>query len=116
MAQNKIMVMFLNRPFGTIHYVEGLRAALGIASGWDEHEVTLMFMGDGAYYALNGVGKTDSLKYIHTLDRLGFGLSVEKESLEEIGISEEDVSKEFKVVPRKEVFEMIKDHDFTVDF
>jgi len=108
--------MFLNRPFGTIHYVEGLRASLGIASGWDEHEVTLLFMGEGAYYALDGVKKTDALKYIHTLEKLGFSMKVEKESLEQIGIDEKDVSDEFTIVTRAEVMEMMKNHDFTVDF
>lgn len=116
MAENKIMVLFLNRPFGTIHYVEGLRAALGIASGWDEHELYLLFMGEGAYYALKGVKKTDSLKYINTLEKLGFGLSVERESLEELGIGEDEVSEEFKVISRQEAFDLMKEQDFTVDF
>lgn len=116
MATNKIMVAFLNRPFGTIHYVEGLRASLGIASGWDEHELFLIFMGEGAYYALKGVSKTDVLKYMNTLNKLGFGLHVERESLQELGIDEKDVSEEFKILSRKEVFELMKEQDFTVDF
>ncbi|MEE8431995.1 MAG: DsrE family protein [Candidatus Desulfatibia sp.] len=116
MASNKIMVQFLNRPFGTIHYVEGLRASLGIASGWDEHEVYLLFMGEGVYYALKGVNRTDSLKYIHTLEKLGFGLNVERESLQELGIDESDISEEFNIVSRAEVFELMKEQDFTVDF
>lgn len=116
MASHSILVMFLNRPFGTIHYVEGLRASLGIASGWDEHEVSLVFMGEGAYYALGGVKKTDSLKYINTLEKLGFSMKVERESLQDLGIDENDVDKEFTVVSRQEVFEMFNEHDFTVDF
>tara|TARA_B100001964_G_scaffold218058_1_gene258700 strand:+ start:692 stop:1042 length:351 start_codon:yes stop_codon:yes gene_type:complete len=115
-ASNKIMVQFLTRPFGTIHYVEGLRAALGIASGWDEHEVFLLFMGEGAYYTLNGVPRTDSLKYINTLEKLGFGLHVEQESLDELGIDKADVSDEFKIITRQEVFELMKEHDFIIDF
>ncbi len=116
MASHNILVMFMNRPFGTIHYVEGLRASLGIASGWDEHEVTLMFMGEGAFYALDGVSRTDSLKYINTLDKLGFNLKVERESLAELGIEEKDIDSDFEVVNRDDVFEMMKENDFTVDF
>lgn len=116
MASNKIIVKFLSRPFGTIHYVEGLRAALGIASGWDEHEVFLLFMGEGAYYVLNGVGRTDSLKYINTLEKLGFGLYVERESLTDLGIDENDVSKEFTIISRQDAFEKMKEYDFTIDF
>ena len=116
MASNKVLVMFLNRPFGTIHYVEGMRAALGIASGWDEHEVTLLFLGEGAYYSLKGVSRTDALKYINTLEKLGFSLRVERESLQQLGIEENEVDDLFSIVSRDEVFEMFKEHDFTVDF
>ncbi len=116
MGQKRVVVLFERRPFGTIHYVEGLRAALGIASGWDEHEVELIFLGEGAWYALKNVTRTDALKYLNTLGKLGFGLKVERESVAELGIAEQDVGSEFGVISRDELLAILERADHTVHF
>jgi sulfur relay (sulfurtransferase) DsrF/TusC family protein len=116
MAQKKVVITFNQAPFGTIHYVEGLRASVGVTSGLDEHKIDVIYLGDGARYALKGVDRSDANKYLSTLSKLGYKLKVERESLAENGISESEVADDFQVIPRGEVVRLIADADVTIDF
>jgi tRNA 2-thiouridine synthesizing protein C len=116
MAQKQVLITFNHAPYGSIWYTEGLRAAVGATSGIDEHLVDVVYLGDGAYFALKGVDRTDSAKYIYTLARLRCKLRVEKESLEARGISEEEVADDIEVIPRPEVLSLMRKADVTIDF
>ena len=117
MGEKKILFMFLRPPFGNIYYTEGLRAAVGMMSGLDEHKVTCVYLGDGAFYSLKDRYKEDTRGYLNTLEKFGeLNLNVEKESLDELDISEDEVDTMFKVVSRDEVADMIKECDFAYDF
>ena len=116
MGQKKVIVTFNRHPFGTIHYVEGLRAAVGIFSGLDEHQIDVVYLGDGVYNILEGVDRNESIGYLATLDKYGFRLKVERESLDEREIDTSDVAEGIEVIPRADVFGLIKEADATVDF
>lgn len=116
MVQRHVLCTVNHAPFGSVFYTEGLRAVVGITSGIDEHTVDVVYLGDGVYFALRGVDRADTLKYLSTLAKAGCRLKVEKESLAARGIKEEELAPNVEVVPRSAVRELIAKADFTVDF
>lgn len=116
MGQKNVLVTMNRPPYGDIYYTEGLRATVGVTSGIDENLVNVVYIGDGAYFALKGVDRTDSSKYIETLEKQGCKLLVEKESMLERGIDEKDVADDVKVTSRSEVLKLIQEADQTISF
>lgn len=116
MAQRNVLVTINRPPFGSIYYTEGLRAAVGVTSGVDENKVTVAYLGDGVYFALTGVDRKDTERYLDTLKKQGVRLVVQKESLKERGIKETEVDTGFEILPIKEIFKLLQEADFTMDF
>ncbi|MBI4316887.1 MAG: DsrE family protein [Chloroflexi bacterium] len=116
MAQKHVLFTFSHAPYGSIWYNEGLRAVVGVTSGIDEHTVDVVYLGDGAYFALKGVDRADSMKYLATIAKLGHNLKVERESLVARGIGEGEVAEDFHIVPRSEVLDLVAKADLTIDF
>lgn len=116
MGQRRILFTINHAPFGSIHYTEGLRAVLGATSGIDEHEVDVLYLGDGVYFALRGVDRSDTLKYIDTLAQGGRTLKADQVSLEERGIAHEDLAADVEVISRSAVRDLVAKADFTVGF
>lgn len=116
MAERNVVVTMHHAPYGTIFYTEGLRAAVGATAGIDEHQVTVVFLGDGVLYALKDVERTDSLHYLETLKAVGAALYVEAESIEARSIEEGALSDDVEIVPRSRVSELIRAADHTIDF
>ncbi len=115
--EKKILFMFLRAPFGAIYYTEGLRAVVGMMSGLDEHKVTCVYAGDGAYYALKGADKGESAGYVKTISDISeTHYYVEKESMAERGIPEGDVDDAFEVISRDDLAKLITDNDVVFDF
>lgn len=116
MAQKHVLFTLNHAPYGSIWYTEGLRAVVGVTSGFDEHTVDVVYLGDGAYFALKGVERTDSAKYLGTIAKLGYRLRVEQESLAARGISEAEVAEDIEIIPRSQVAELVQKADVTIDF
>jgi sulfur relay (sulfurtransferase) DsrF/TusC family protein len=116
MAQKHVLVTFNRAPYGSIYYTEGLRAAVGVTSGIDEHTLDIVYLGDGVLYTLRDVDRSDTAKYLGTLSKQGYKLKVEKESLEARGIAPDQVAEDVEVIPRQKVLELINKADLTIDF
>jgi sulfur relay (sulfurtransferase) DsrF/TusC family protein len=116
MSEKRVLVTFNRAPFGSVHYTEGLRAVIGVTSGIDEHAVDVVYLGDGVYYTLADVDRTDSQLYLGTLEKLGYTLQVEHESLTERGLSAENLAPDVQVIGRDEVLNLINKADVTIDF
>lgn len=116
MGQKHVLFTINHAPYGSIWYTEGLRAVVGVTAGIDEHTVDVVYLGDGAYFALKGVDRTDSAKYLGTLASSDYHLRVERESLAARGIREDEVAADVKVVSRSDVVGMILRADVTIDF
>jgi sulfur relay (sulfurtransferase) DsrF/TusC family protein len=116
MATKHVLFTFNHDPYGSIWYTEGLRAAVGVTSGIDEHTVDVVYLGDGVNFLRKGVDRTDSKKYIDTLSKLGYKLKAEKESLEAQGIGQGDLAAEVEVIPRSQVLSLLEKADVTIDF
>ena len=82
----------------------------------DENRVTVAYLGDGVYFALAGVDRKDTDRYLGTLKKQGARLVVQKESLKERGIKEVEVGEGFEILPIKEISLLLQGADFTMDF
>ncbi len=116
MAQKHVVVTMNRPPYGTIFYTEGLRAALGVTAGIDENSVDVVCLGEGVYYCLKGVDRTDSAKYLQTLSGQGVKIKAEKESISARGLKAADLAEDVEVIPRKKVLQLIQAADATIDF
>jgi tRNA 2-thiouridine synthesizing protein C len=97
MSENIKKFMYLNRraPYGTIYAWESLEVVL-IGAAFDQ-DVSLAFLDDGVYQLVKGqdTSEVDMKNFSPTYQALGdydvTKLYVEKESLEERGLSVEDL-------------------------
>lgn len=116
MGQRHVLITFNHAPYGSIYYTEGLRAAVGVGGGVDEHTVDVLYLGDGVYFALKEVDRTDSAKYLATLSALGVSLKVEQEALQARSISKSDLADDVEVIDREQALELVRRADLTIDF
>ncbi len=116
MGQKHVLFTINHAPYGSIWYTEGLRAVVGVTSGIDEHTVDVVYLGEGAYFALKNVERTDSAKYLGTLAKLDCQLKVERESLASLGIAESEIAEDIKIISRLELLALVQKADATIDF
>jgi sulfur relay (sulfurtransferase) DsrF/TusC family protein len=102
MSEKNVLIIVKSTPFKRINYYEALRVAVGL---W-EHHVSLIWMGDGIYAALN---KMDQTLTNHFLEELDLNLFVEEEALQERGFNVTDVLHNAKVINREKISELILD-------
>ena len=123
-AQSGVIKKFLyiNRkaPHGTIYAHEALEVVL-IGAAF-EQDVSMAFIDDGVFQ-LKKDQNTDQIEtknFTKTYSALEMydveKLYVEKESLEERGLSEKDLSVEVKVIPSSEMKELIEDSEVILNF
>tara|TARA_Y100001970_G_scaffold294214_1_gene448651 strand:- start:948 stop:1331 length:384 start_codon:yes stop_codon:yes gene_type:complete len=114
--------LYINRkaPHGTIYAHEALEVVL-IGAAF-EQDVSMAFIDDGVFQ-LKKDQNTDQIEtknFTKTYSALEMydveKLYVEKESLEERGLSEKDLSVEVKVIPSSEMKELIEDSEVILNF
>jgi len=117
MAEKNILCHFNRAPFGTIFNTEGFRAAVGCAAGIDEHKATLLFQGDGVYYALKDVDRTENRGYMGTLKDLECdNYFVVSEDLDARGIGSDEIADDMKVISRDESVKLYGEADVIMDW
>lgn len=116
MAEKKVLVLITRYPSGDIYASEGLRAAVGLTSGVDEHRVDIAFVGKGCFVARKGVDRRDHQKYIETLKGSGSKFYALKESLNEYSIKEDELEEFVEVIDARKFAQIISVYDHTVDF
>ena len=116
MGQRHVLITFNHAPHGSIYYTEGLRAAVGVTSGIDEHTVDVLYLGDGVRFALRDVDRRNSARYLATLASFGAKLKVEREALAERGIEEAGLAEDVEIIERRQALELVRRADLTIDF
>lgn len=114
--------MFVNRkaPYGTIYALEGLEVVL-ISAAFDQ-DVSMVFMDDGVYELVKGqhTKPIDVKNFSPTYRALeGYDIEklyVEKESLEERGLTEENLIVPVEVVSSAEMSALMDSQDVVISF
>ncbi|WP_137285680.1 DsrE family protein [Halorussus salinisoli] len=113
-----VVVLLARAPYGRVHVPEGLRAARGVAAGFDRHDVTVIFTGDGVYAARAAVDR-DALNmpgHIADLRAEDGRMVVDAAAMAERGIESEEIADDVAVHTGEAVAELIRDADRTLDF
>ncbi len=110
----KVSVLIRHPPFGTIHTFEGLRAAAGLFSG--DHKVTVIYLGDGVFSAIDSIDKKYLEQILATLLELEAKIVVEKESMEKFQVEEEELIEGLEVRKRSEIAEILVESDAILTF
>ncbi|CAK0771941.1 Intracellular sulfur oxidation protein DsrF [Gammaproteobacteria bacterium] len=114
--------MFVNRraPYGTIYALESLEVVL-ISAAFDQ-DVSLAFLDDGVYDLIKGQNtKAIEIKNFSPTYRALEGYDIEKlyvakDSLEERGLSEDDLLVDAQVVSRAEMADLMAQQDVLLSF
>jgi len=116
MGQRHVLITFNHAPYGSVYYTEGLRAAVGVTSGIDEHTVDLLYLDDGVHFARKDLERTDSARYLATLSAQGVNLKVKREDLEARGISDSELADDVEVISHDQALDLVRRADLTIDF
>lgn len=116
--KKKIFISFLRSPVGGTFHLEGLRIAGGALAGDDDHELTIAYIGRGARCALKGVDMAYAKSMIDLFekDSAGKRFYVERESLDEEGLSESELDENFGIKSRDELRKKFLEADVTFSF
>jgi len=114
--------MYVNRkaPYGTIYALESLEVVL-IGAAF-EQDVSLVFLDDGVYQLTKGqdTSGSDMKNFSPTYRALEMydveKLYVSKESLEERGLSEEDLIVDVEVKTADEIRDLMEEQDVILSF
>lgn len=107
--KKSVTILLTRAPYGRIHLSEGLRAAGGIAAGFDYHDVTVIFTGDAAYGARSAVDREalNMPDQIEDLEGNDGQLLVDASALEERDIQSDEIAEDVAIVGKAEVTETI---------
>ena len=113
-----VIVLLRRAPYGRVHVPEGLRAARGVAAGFDRHDLTAAFVADGVYAARSAVDRGALNMPGHVADLLAEGgeLVADGAALAERSIDESEVADDVTVLPGEELTARIRAADHMLDF
>lgn len=113
-----VAVMLTRAPYGRVHVPEGLRAARGIAAGFDRHNVTVVFTQDGVYAARESVDRAALNMPGHIEDLLAEDgcMVVDRAAMADRGVGVEEIAADIDVRPGEEIVTILRDADHTLDF
>ena len=113
-----VVVLLTRAPYGRVHVPEGLRAARGVAAGFDQHDVTVAFTEDGVYAARASVDR-DALNmpgHVADLREQGGEMVVDAAAMAKRDVAPEEIADDVAVAGGEEVATMIRNADHTLDF
>jgi len=114
--------MFVNRkaPYGTVYALESLEVVL-ITAAFDQ-DVSLVFSDDGVFQIkkgqnTDGIGMKNFSPTYRALEGYDVEkLYVDKESMEERGLTEEDLLVDVEILSRAELADLMDEQDVVLSF
>lgn len=113
-----VVVLLTRAPYGRVHVPEGLRAARGVAAGFDQHDVSVVFTEDGVYAARDDVDR-EALNMPGHIDDLvaeDGEMIADAYAMGERGIEESSIADDVAVESGEAVAQRIREADHTLDF
>lgn len=113
-----VCVLLTRAPYGRVHVAEGLRAARGVAAGFDMHDVTVVFTEDGVYGARAAVDR-EALNmdgHVADLHEADGRMVADATAMADRGVAESEVADDVAVWSGDRIAERIRAADCTLDF
>lgn len=113
-----VVVLLRRAPYGRVHVPEGLRAARGVAAGFDRHDVTVIYTDDGVYAAREAVDREALNMPGHINDLLAEDgeMLADGSAMTERGIDPNEIADDITVHQSEIIGERIRRADHTLDF
>lgn len=112
-----VLVMLTRAP-GRVHVAEGLRAARGVAAGFDEHDVTVLYTEDGVYAARSAADRVALNMADHVADLLAEDgrMVADGTALAARNIDPTDVASDVEVLDGPATTALVREADHVLDF
>ncbi len=114
MSEDKNVVIVLKQPpHGTLYPVEGLR--MSVALSGDFEPITLV-INDAIFAFIKDVDKTMYQPHMDFLKEIDLDIIVDKKSLDERGLSQNDLIEQVLVKEHDEILKILAECDVTIPF
>lgn len=114
MSEEKNVVILLRQPpHGTLYPVEGLRMTVAVSADFDPITIAI---NDAVYAFIKDVDKTMYSMHIDFITNIGLDIFVDKKSLDERGLTKNDLMEKVEVKEHHEILEMIAKSTVTIPF
>ena len=114
MSEEKNVVILLRQPpHGTLYPVEGLRMTVAVSADFDPITVAI---NDAVYTFTKDVDKTMYTMHIEFIKSIDLDIFVDKKSLDERGLTKDDLIEQVEVKEHGEILKVIADSTVTIPF
>ena len=114
MSEEKNVVILLRQPpHGTLYPVEGLRMTVAVSADFDPITIAI---NDAVYTFTKDVDKTMYAMHIEFIKSIDLDIFIDKKSLDERGLTKEDLIEQVEVKEHGEILKMIADSTVTIPF
>lgn len=114
MSEEKEIVILLRQPpHGTLYPVEGLRMSVAVSGDFEPITVAI---NDGVYTFLKDVDKTMYSMHINFLKDIDLEIYVDKKSLDERGLTKDDLIDSVEIKEHGEILKIIENSTVTIPF
>ncbi|TFG03556.1 MAG: hypothetical protein EU542_01835 [Promethearchaeota archaeon] len=114
MSEEKNVVIILRQPpHGTLYPVEGLRMSVAVSADFDPITIAI---NDGVYTFLKDSDKTMYSMHVEFLKNIGLDIYVDKKSLDERGLTKNDLIEDVEVKEHGDILKMIENSTVTIPF
>jgi sulfur relay (sulfurtransferase) DsrF/TusC family protein len=116
--RKSVAVVLTRAPGGRIHVSEGLRAAGGVAAGFDHHDVTVVFTEDAVYAARKAIDRSalNMPAQIADIEDNDGELLVDQVAMVERNVDREAVAEDITVASGEAVGDRIRDAEEVLTF
>jgi len=111
--EKKIVIVLRQAPHGTLFPVEGLRMAVALCG--DFEPITLV-INDAVYAFIEDVDKTMYQTHMDFIKGIDLDIIVDKKSLEERGLSEDDLIEAVNIKEHDEILQILSECDVAIPF
>lgn len=113
-----VVVMLTRAPYGRVHVPEGLRAARGVAAGFDRHDVTVVFTQDGVHGARAAVDReaVNMVGHVADLVEQDGRMVADAAAMADRGVSPDEIAPDVDVWSGERVAARLREADCTLDF
>ena len=114
MSEEKNVVILLRQPpHGTLYPVEGLRMSVAVSADFDPITIAI---NDGVYTFLKDTDKTMYSMHIEFLKNIDLDIYVDKKSLDERGLTKDDLVDDVEVKEHGDILKLIENSTVTIPF
>ncbi|RLI57145.1 MAG: hypothetical protein DRP09_03855 [Candidatus Thorarchaeota archaeon] len=113
-VERPVLIVVRSKPFGTITFAEGWRAAVGMF-GMD-HESHILFIGEGVYGLLKDQDMMHIRMFKNTFESFDGIIWASKASLEERNISADEIFENVEILDEEGVAKAFIENDIAVPF